>query len=632
MAEVGKKGGQGVKGGVVHLVKPSLPSADPMKQKVAKLREEIDKNNDRIKQIKMVVDERRLSGRGRSESQELLTKLGTVRGEITRCLNRKNAIREQLEVQERMKKAMKSQVEAARDKMKLTSVGEIDKQIKTMLDKLNDDDTEPEEQQKLVNSIKQLSDSKKFLNNAKDKIQEMERASAKSNDFGDQLDKISEEMEKFVKEEKELRKKINKVRQAEEEEVADIPALNEEKQACYEVIVECRNTIKQLQEEYNQEFEDYKLKLKEFQNEQYKLREEQQKQREERQQARQAEQKEKQVARKVRQIEIAGAPFSEEILRCDQLIAFLSKYDVPKTKESQIAASATTSPIAFEPGMKMIRRKNQMEDDEENDPLGGSLSRKANQKKKGKKNKVVAPEPKKLNLDMDLLMAFSQIKVTVPATPEEVPPILEEIKTKKTIYQEKQKKALDAITRGERYIDNDDVPEHTSSKTDIKKDSDKVAADDSETNAHKNDVKEEKEDEKTDEKTEEDEQEEEEEAINEKNYEESSKFSKSEKKEDEIHDDVEKIIANPEDEDDIDINSSKFLKNVKKVENNDVDVDDDDNDISQSKFLNSVESAEKQEDDVKHVKNDDDDDDADVENAPQNEILQGEEVEVGSQD
>eukprot|EP01023_Acetabularia_acetabulum_P046499 TRINITY_DN47_c9_g1_i3.p1 TRINITY_DN47_c9_g1~~TRINITY_DN47_c9_g1_i3.p1 ORF type:complete len:578 (+),score=161.71 TRINITY_DN47_c9_g1_i3:84-1817(+) len=557
MSEVGgKKGGKGT-------TKPTLPSAEPMKQKVAKLKEEIDRNNERIKQIKLVVDERRMSGRGRSESQELLTKLGIIRGQITQCLNQKNAIREQIEVQERTKKATKSQVVAAKEKMKMTSINEIDKQIKIILDKLNNDDTEEAEQEILVSRIKQLSQSKEVLNNAKEKIQQLEQASAKSSDYSKQLDEINERMEDLVKEEKETRKKAQKVQQAEKEEVADIPALNEEKQACYEVIVECRATIKQLQEDYNQEFEEYKNKLEEFRNEQDKAREEQQKARQEREESRRAEDKEKQIARKQRQIEIAGAPFSEEILRCDQLIAFLAKFDAPKTELGAASATAAAADVASSTAvpneqfgqMKMIKKKNLREEDEENDPLSGMLSRTAAKKKKGKKNKVVAPEPKKLNLDMDLLMAFSQIKVTVPATPEEVPSILQEVRTKKTQYQEKQKKAIDAITRGERYVDTDDVPaadKVTATSNDLEQPTEN--ADEKFTEAEtkvedKNIIQKSNDDE--------DDENEEEEAINESAYETSEKFQKKEPVED---DDKQEDDG---DKDNDDINNSKFLQNVK---------------------------------------------------------------------
>eukprot|EP01025_Chloroclados_australasicus_P002498 TRINITY_DN1056_c0_g1_i1.p1 TRINITY_DN1056_c0_g1~~TRINITY_DN1056_c0_g1_i1.p1 ORF type:complete len:668 (-),score=108.35 TRINITY_DN1056_c0_g1_i1:415-2208(-) len=458
MAEVARAGKQGNKGG---LKKPTLPSAEPMKQKVAKLREEINRNSQRIQDIKMIVDERRQGGRGRSESQELLRQLGEIRGQITQCLNQKSALREQLEIQEKIKKTMKQQVDAVKAKMKYTSIQEVDKQIKVMLDKLNDDDRhmDPEEEERLVSRIKQLAQSKEVMNNQKDKIQQLEEASNKSLDVSKQMDDITSRMETLVQSEREIRKKVQKVRQAEEEEVADIPALNEEKQACYEVIVECRATIKQLQEEYDLEFQEFQRKMEEFQQEQERVRREQDDARRARDEARKTEQKERDIARKQRQIEIAGVPFSEEILRCDQLIVFLSKFDIPKEEKSQ-ATNSQSKPVSLEPGMTLVKRKN---DDDDDDPFGDSLRRKAPPKsKKGKKNKAVAPEPKKLNLDMDLLMAFSQVKVTVPATPEEASAILQEVQNKKTVYQNKQKKALDAISKGERYIDTDDVDDNAS--------------------------------------------------------------------------------------------------------------------------------------------------------------------------
>eukprot|EP01026_Neomeris_dumetosa_P048961 TRINITY_DN42493_c0_g1_i2.p2 TRINITY_DN42493_c0_g1~~TRINITY_DN42493_c0_g1_i2.p2 ORF type:complete len:428 (+),score=94.33 TRINITY_DN42493_c0_g1_i2:84-1367(+) len=396
-------------GGAGRVQKPSLPSPEPMKQKVAKLREEINKNSQRIQEIKLIVDERRASG-GRSESQDLLRQLGDIRGQIKQYLNMKNALRERLEMQEKTKRAVSEQVEAVKEKMKYTSVAEIDKQMKNILDKLNDEDNEvsEEEQQRLVARIKQLAQSKEVVSNAKDKIQLLDKSTKPdTSKVEEELEEVNGKMESLLQQERDLRKRVTKVRSSEAEEVADIPALNEEKQACYEVIVECRTAIKSLQDEYDQEFQEFQRLNQEFKAEQDRVRRE-------RDEQQQAERKEREVARRQRQIEVTGAPFSEEILRCDQLIAFLSKFEVQKPaqeKQQKDLEKDKSSPALSEgllvPGenMKLVRRKNQMDDDED-DPFANSLSRKAAPKsKKGKKNQkaAAAPEPKKTQLGYGLV-------------------------------------------------------------------------------------------------------------------------------------------------------------------------------------------------------------------------------------
>eukprot|EP01023_Acetabularia_acetabulum_P022424 TRINITY_DN2206_c0_g1_i2.p1 TRINITY_DN2206_c0_g1~~TRINITY_DN2206_c0_g1_i2.p1 ORF type:complete len:565 (-),score=173.04 TRINITY_DN2206_c0_g1_i2:943-2637(-) len=418
-----------------RLQRPVLPSAEPMKQKVSLLREEINKRQDRITEIKAILDKSRGGARG-AESRAVQNELGEIRGEFNKLLNQKKALREQLQQSDQTREQVRSSAKQLKEKLQYTSVAEIDKQMKLLEDKLNYEDVGGiQNEKKIIERIKQLAESRKFVQSYSSKIGELEKGKDSRQEITERLDKLNSQLDALSAQEKGLKSKLDEQRNQRGKQEDDRDSLTTEKQDCYEIIKASRDQITSLQQDYNEEFEQYKVKLEEYRKQAAVAKEERDAQYK-------AERDAKNEERKKRDLELAGAPYSEHILRCDQLIQFLSKYVSPEEtckEESAELSGNNKSGIGSDlSGMKMIRRKGE----EQDDPLAGTLTRTnkggGKKGKKGAKANSTSTASKKMVLDLDLITAFKFVGVRTPGGTEEASDILKEVQAKKEEYKEKQ--------------------------------------------------------------------------------------------------------------------------------------------------------------------------------------------------
>eukprot|EP01025_Chloroclados_australasicus_P063631 TRINITY_DN842_c0_g1_i1.p1 TRINITY_DN842_c0_g1~~TRINITY_DN842_c0_g1_i1.p1 ORF type:complete len:662 (+),score=128.22 TRINITY_DN842_c0_g1_i1:252-1988(+) len=421
-----------------RMSRPILPSAEPMKQKVSKLKEEISRRSERMAEIKGIQEKNRGGGRG-AESRAVANELGEIRGQFNKLLNQKSALREHLQQGDKTRDQIRASAKQLKEKLQYTTVEEIDKQMRLLEHKLNYEDVGGVQNEKrIIENIKKLAESKKFVQTYSAKIAELEQGKDKRDETVQQLDKLNQELDALSAKEKSLRKQLDKERSERGKQELSKEDLNAEKQECFEVIKASRDRIAELQAEYNQQFEKYKADMEEYRKIQAEAKQERDAQYKAERDARDAQ-------RKQREAELSGAPFSEHILRCDQLISYLSKYVTPEDMSKNAGAveslsgerNSSSSEFA---GMTMVKKKGEDEDD----PLEGTLT-KTKKSKKGKKGAKGANADKgatkKLLMDLDLITAFKLIDVRMPASTEECPELLQEVQAKKEEYKTKQKQA-----------------------------------------------------------------------------------------------------------------------------------------------------------------------------------------------
>jgi hypothetical protein len=124
-------------------------------------------------------------------------------------------------------------------------------------------------------------------------------------------------------------------------------------------------------------------------------------------------------------------PYTDEIIKCDQLVAMLQKY-VPA---QAAAASVTKSEFKVPEGVSILKKDRDAGMDSWFSGLGGG-----SKKGKGKG----APKDKsgeKLSLSLDGLASLQSISVTAPLTLGEVAGTIEKVKEKKVHYEGLQKEA-----------------------------------------------------------------------------------------------------------------------------------------------------------------------------------------------
>ena len=235
---------------------------------------------------------------------------------------------------------------------------------------------------------------------------------------------------------------------------ANIPKLQEERNACYEIIKAKREEIRRLRAEFKSTEDEYWATEREWRA---YLKVEKQKQWE----ATVEERKARDEARKQWEIENAPEPFEAEVAAADQLIAYLAKWDPKNIKEaeekaaSEAAATAAKKADAFK-GLKIMNKK--MMDEEEEDLFslsGTSKGKKAKKKQKSAESEEPSgPNPKeRLNISFDAYSAFSKLGLTAPVLAGEVPAMMNSLKEKKELFLEKRKIKKERIAAG---LDDED--------------------------------------------------------------------------------------------------------------------------------------------------------------------------------
>lgn len=350
---------------------------------------------------------------------------------------------------------MKEQVLSMKQKLRFFTVEAVDREVAKLEEHHAHNSMSLQEEKKMMTQIKELTRSR-------DTVKEFNDAQAKINGEDGVRKAIIErirakdlEINAVKAEQQQYRASLDQVRSKEEKAGADIPKLQEERNACYEIIKAKREEIRRLRAEFKANEDEYWATEREWRA---YLKVEKQKQWE----ATVEERKARDEARKQWEIENAPEPFEAEVSAAEQLIAYLAKWDPKSTKEAtdkaaeEAAATAAKKADAFK-GLKIMNKK-MIEEEEEDDLFslsGTSKGKKAKKKQKyAESEEPQGPNPKeRLNISFDAYAHFSKLSLTAPSLVGEVPAVMNSLKEKKELFLEKRKIKKERIAAG---LDDED--------------------------------------------------------------------------------------------------------------------------------------------------------------------------------
>lgn len=294
------------------------------------------------------------------------------------------------------------------------------------------------EEKKAVQQIRDLTKSKEFV---KEYTERMDRISADETSRGAILAKMKEKDEQLnqFKAQEQAQKAAIDALWAKSRTSLDVPALVEERERKHAEIKVHRERIKAIHNDFRAKEAEYWEKEKEWRAQ---TAEDRKKAYEEREAFR----KEKEAKRKAWEAENFVEPYTDEIIICDQLVAYIQKLGVPGAEEEKGEEVAKKEVAAEGFGKMVVSKKNR---DEEDSFFGGLA--------KGKKKKGARQRDRGerfVSHSLDAISSFGKIKLAPPTGTGEFEETIEKLKEKKEEYVklqvvEREKRAL-ALEKEER--------------------------------------------------------------------------------------------------------------------------------------------------------------------------------------
>ena len=351
----------------------------------------------------------------------------------------RNAIRKELQAFDATRERMREQVVTMKSKLRFTTIEAVDREIARLEETHAHTTMSLNDEKKLIAQIKDL-------NKSRDTVREFAEAQGKvSGDDGvrksiiERLRAKDDAITAVKTEQNGFRETLNAAKEKSDKAFSDVPKLQEERNACYEVIKAKREEIRTLRAEFKQAEDAYWTREREWRG---YLKQEKQKQWE----ASQEERKAREEARKQWERENAPEPFEAEVTAADQLIAYLAKWDPLSAKAADEKAAADAKEAeekknAAFAGLQMMNKKMKDEDEDDLFSLSGtSKGKKAKKKGKSEAAGPAGPNPnERLNISFDAYQHFAKLSLAAPGTVGEVPAMLTSLKEKKDLFLEKRK-------------------------------------------------------------------------------------------------------------------------------------------------------------------------------------------------
>lgn len=361
----------------------------------------------------------------------------------------RNAIRKELIAVDSIRERMKEQVLAMKQKLKFFTVEAIDREISKLEEHHAHTSMSLQEEKKIMTQLKDLSRSRETVREYNDAQAKISGEDGNRKAIIERIRAKDLEINAVKAEQQQYRATLDAVRSQEEKAGADIPQMQEERNASYEIIKAKRDEIRRLRTEFKATEDEYwtteqlwRAYLKVEKQKQWEATVEERKARDE--------------ARKQWEIENAPEPFEAEVAAAEQLIAYLAKWDPKSNKAAEEKAAEEAAAVAAKradafKGLKIMNKK--MLDEPEEDDLF-SLSGTSKGKKAKKKQRVAAEEPQgpnpkeRLNISFDAYAHFSKLSLTAPSLVGEVPAMMNSLKEKKELFLEKRKIKKERIAAG----------------------------------------------------------------------------------------------------------------------------------------------------------------------------------------
>lgn len=416
---------------VARMKKPVRPDTQDLKKKTDRLTAEIERYAERIKEIKAKLDNRRRGHQVSAREREVMRSLNDSRAEFQKNLKQKQAVQAELTKVNDKRESLRAQARSVKESFKAPTADEFDAQIRKIEHRLNTEDLSPEEQEKEVQRIKQLGKSRENVKMHTQHLNDLQKGDALREELLSKTKALDEELDRLKGEEVKNRSELQRIRTEQATDSEDYDTLAQEKQDCWEVMCALRDKRTQIREEIDE-------KMTNFQKENAMYRDHMQQERQMRDEARRAEYEKNSAEREAKQKEYEAfqkdAKKNDDVIRCEQLLAYLSKF-VQETKIQEKNAVDDKQIEAPAEGMRLIKKTDK---DMEDSWLFKSNGDAKPKKSKGKKPKKPAEKPveKRLQHPLDSLSAFHYLKIAVPNTMGEVAKTIEAVEEKKKAIEE----------------------------------------------------------------------------------------------------------------------------------------------------------------------------------------------------
>ena len=387
----------------------------------------VNKNKARAEEIKGILEARRNGKDGSATNDPVRAKLNECRDKFKELVKQKQVLRAQFEAATKTRDAARDAVRDLKSMIKFKDVNNIDDEVQRLEDEIAHSSLSLNEEKKVMESIRQLKNSKAVVTEYSAKMESLATDETTCKEINAAIKSLDTEINAVRKEEDGVRAQLNEARKKEEASGTDNKSLWDEKEKCREACKAAYEKIKDIRAKHDAQWQEFKVQEKAWRAQQAadkaRKREEYLKEKA----AREAE-------RAAREKEMAPEPFMEEIVKCDQLSAYLTKF-IRDGEERSNTDQATDAPQALD-GMTAFVKK----DDPDFAWMKGSGSGAG--KKKGKKGKVsdkpADPSKEKLVHTVDILSAFASLKLSVPITKGDCDGLLKEVGEKKEEYLKKQ--------------------------------------------------------------------------------------------------------------------------------------------------------------------------------------------------
>lgn len=314
---------------------PRLPKPDrrDLDARVLALQEVADVQQARIEELKRAIETRKDArtkvGAGSSGAKTRIQELNT---QFIQRMEERNVIRKDLLGLNAVQEKLREQANAMKQKLKFLTVEAVDREVARLEDAIAHTTMPLNEEKKMVTAIKDLGKSRETVREYQTSYSTLNGDDGTRKAVVDKLKAKDLEITALKVEQNELRGALTVTKKQEDKAGADIPGLNDERQACYEIIKAKRDEIRSLRDEHKKK-EDEHFNRERLWRAFLKL--EQQKKWE----AGLDERKAREAAKQAWDIENAPEPFELEVAAADQLVNYLGKWDA-ESDEAKLAAVA----------------------------------------------------------------------------------------------------------------------------------------------------------------------------------------------------------------------------------------------------------------------------------------------------
>jgi uncharacterized coiled-coil DUF342 family protein len=337
-----------------------------------------------------------------------------------RAQKQKQHLREQLDAASKTRDAVRTSLRDLKANMKFTTVEQIDEAIAGLEHRVQHSSLSLNEEKKVLEDIRALTKSRAAVGQYSGKLDALAQDDSTRGELSTSLKSLDEELGKIRAREDVLRAELAAMRASEADAGADFPALLQEREEGRELCKQAYLKIKDLCAAHDAVWAAFKEGEKAWRVQAAADHAANQAEWEAGKAARDAE-------RAARIAENAPEPFDKEVTTCEQLAAYLARYVIADAA----APAAPAGEAAAMEGMRALPKGVAAVDDADAWLLGKGGKK---GKGKGKKGGAAAGEGRaadKLVHSIDMLGAFSTLRLAVPTTAAAVPALLAEVAVKK---------------------------------------------------------------------------------------------------------------------------------------------------------------------------------------------------------